>query len=612
MEVVIIVTIYKPGETDFTHNGLGTLSPASCQITEEINGQYTLTLEHPRDPDGKWERIGQGCVIKAPGPKGDQLFRVCKVQKSINGGLVVDALHIFYDLLDNFIADIYPTQKNGDQAAKAILAGCQYPSGFTASSDITAYNNARLVRMNPVTAFMGDEDQAFINRWGGEIERDNFSISLKVRRGADRGVSIRYRKNLLGLTLTEDYSQVKTRIMPTGLYENDAVFTIPDIYGGPYIDSPRLSDYPKPKIAHVHFSDVKIGAEVDGTVPYPKGYDAYVELKKRVMQLYAAGADLPQVTLEVEFADLSKTAEYAGLSDLETVQIGDTVRVVHEGLGVDYSLRMTSYTWDCLRGRYVSATFGDRPENLGDTVNSTDIDLSILNDRVDNAIMAGTRYNKVSITHDQGFVAETADGKAKTHMAATDGFVAEALVGSQWAKVVIKGGEPLSVYYGGKRIGGAVLKDGKLVFLSNRLADPDAQDNYAIIGKGPEATDGYGLFLANNGQIYYRMFYQNGDTLAYANELYQIYAQKILLLLGGNQATLRSETGTASLDGKTVQLDSAGDIRLAGKNLDLHRVESIVAGDKTGYTGTFTVAGASGKYKSLEFDKGILVGVTDI
>ena len=598
--MVIIITIYKPSEADFTHNGLGTLSPTSCQITEEINGQYTLTLEHPRDPDGKWERIGQGCVIKAPGPKGDQLFRVCKVQKSINGGLAVDAMHIFYDLLDNFIADIYPTQKNGDQAAKAILAGCQYPSGFTASSDITAYNNARLVRMNPVTAFMGDEDQAFINRWGGEIERDNFNIALKVRRGADQGVSIRYRKNLLGLTLTEDYSQVKTRIMPTGLYENDTVFIIPDNYGGPYIDSPHLSDYPRPKIAHAHFSDIKIGAEADGIIPYPTGYDAYVELKKRIMQLYAAGADLPQVTLEVEFADLTKTAEYAGLSALETVQIGDTVRVIHEGLGVDYSLRMTSYTWDCLRGRYVSATFGDRPENLGDTVNSTDIDLSILNERVDNAIMAGTKYNKVYITHDEGFVAETADGKAKTHMSATDGFVAEAQIGNQWAKTVITGGEPLSVYYGGKLIGGLQLSDGQLVFVANRITNTEDMAAYLEVGRDSDGYAGMRFYDAtkNDPQTPVITIFESDNNRSVIDSQRDIILGAKVLSDGTKQPKV-----AVNRDG-TILLN--GDVQMFG-TLDLRGLTEICphTGAK-GYSGIITVGD-----KKLDFYKGILVSATN-
>lgn len=52
-------------------------------------------------------------------------------------------------------------------------------------------------------------------------------------------------------------------------------------------------------------------------------------------------------------------------------------------------------------------------------------------------------------------VVTTIDGKSRTHMSATDGFVAEAQAGGKWAKVVITAGEPLSVYYDGKRIGGA-------------------------------------------------------------------------------------------------------------------------------------------------------------
>lgn len=612
--MVIIVTIYDAKENDFTHHGLGGLCPTSCQITEEINGQYNLTMEHPKDPEGRWERIAQDRIIKASGPAGDQLFRIQSIQKSLEGIFTVTALHIFYDLLDNFLEDIYPTQKTGDEAIKAILAGCQYASGFSASSDITARNNARLVRMNPVAALIGDEDQAFINRWGGEIKRDNFSIAINSRVGEDRGVCIRYRKNLTGLNLTEDYSEVKTRIMATGLNENDTVFEIPEAYGGPYIDSSdHLNDYAHPKIGYAHYSDIKIGAEdEDGSVPYPSEYEAAVELKKRVAQLYDAGADIPKITLDVQLADLSQTAEYAEYAALETVRIGDTVRVVHEGLGVDYSLRLTTYTWDCLRGRYESVTLGIRPENLGDAINSTDIDLSILSEQVNNAVKVGEKYNKVYITHEEGFVAETADGNARTHMSGTDGFVAESLIGGKWAKVVITAGEPFSVFSGNELIGGVTLQDGELVFSAGRLADPDAPNNYAIIGKGPQSNDGHGLFLANNGQIYFRMFYQGGNTLVYANNLYQLYVENgIVLLIGGEQATLRSENGIASVAGKTAEIIAEQSASIQAQALNLSAVQEITpAANKTGYTGNVTLANSSGGYTTLEYAKGILVGVT--
>lgn len=594
--MVIIVTIYDAKETDFTHHGLGGLCPTSCQITEEINGQYSLTLEHPKDPEGRWERIAQGRIIKAPGPEGDQLFRIQSIQKSLEGIFTVTALHIFYDLLDNFLEDIYPTQKTGDEAIKAILAGCQYASGFSASSDITARNNARLVRMNPVAALIGDEDQAFINRWGGEMKRDNFSIAINSRVGEDRGVCIRYRKNLTGLNLTEDYSEVKTRIMATGLNENDTVFEIPEAYGGPYIDSSdHLNDYAHPKIGYAHFSDIKIGAEdEDGSVPYPTRYEAYVELHNRVMQLYDAGADVPKITLDVQFADLSRTAEYAEYTALETVQIGDTVRVLHEGLGVDYSLRLTTYTWDCLRGRYESVTLGVRPENLGDTINSTDIDLSILSEQVNNAVKVGEKYNKVYITHEEGFVAETADGNARTHMSGTDGFVAESRTGGKWAKVVITGGEPFSVYYDGRRIGGLQLINGQLVMIANRTTNQSDASIYLDVGRSEDGFAGMRLYDTTKNQDPVITIYESANNRA------AIDSEKDIII--GTKAAVDGSTQPRLAVNKDDSILLNGDVNLFGALIMNNTTEIQMADGQTGYTGVVTIG-----EKQLTFRMGILV-----
>lgn len=43
----MIPIIYKEKETDFTHNGIGSLAEAtSCIATENRNGAFELTLEY--------------------------------------------------------------------------------------------------------------------------------------------------------------------------------------------------------------------------------------------------------------------------------------------------------------------------------------------------------------------------------------------------------------------------------------------------------------------------------------------------------------------------------------------------------------------------------------
>ena len=61
--------LYPAGETEFSSNGLGRLSDAiECTVTEERNGEYELEIVHLLDDTGKWHRLKEGYIIRAPVP----------------------------------------------------------------------------------------------------------------------------------------------------------------------------------------------------------------------------------------------------------------------------------------------------------------------------------------------------------------------------------------------------------------------------------------------------------------------------------------------------------------------------------------------------------------
>ena len=63
-----MICVYESTCTDFSNNGLGLVSPQSCSVTETLNGEWELTLVHPIDTDGKWGRLIEGNVLRAPVP----------------------------------------------------------------------------------------------------------------------------------------------------------------------------------------------------------------------------------------------------------------------------------------------------------------------------------------------------------------------------------------------------------------------------------------------------------------------------------------------------------------------------------------------------------------
>ena len=63
-----MLCVYPPDCTDFSTNGLGTIAPSSALVKETLNGEYELEIVHPLDDTGKWHRLVEGHIVRAPVP----------------------------------------------------------------------------------------------------------------------------------------------------------------------------------------------------------------------------------------------------------------------------------------------------------------------------------------------------------------------------------------------------------------------------------------------------------------------------------------------------------------------------------------------------------------
>ena len=276
-----MITIHEKTAKTFDTIGLGTLVPGSCIVEEELNGAYELELKHPYDDGGKWKRIERGRILYASTPRGIQPFRIYYVKPSMKE-IAVNARHIFYDLLDN---QCEPISHSGTATAAlaAMQAAFAYPMPFSFDTDISLTGTLATGRMNPVQVLLSDDDEAtsFVKGYGGELLRDGFRVSLRAALGQDRGVSIRYGKNLVGLEVTEDESNVKTRIVCYG--KNGSVT----------LDSPHLGDYIYPKIYTLEDENKTLS-----------------EVQEEAQALFDGGCDIPSINIKVDFVALEKTVEY--------------------------------------------------------------------------------------------------------------------------------------------------------------------------------------------------------------------------------------------------------------------------------------------------------------
>ncbi|MRD28867.1 endopeptidase, partial [Bacillus thuringiensis] len=363
-----MITLYKPNETEFTHNGIGALDKNiyNATVEEELNGLFLFSFSYPLFAPRGLEIEGMS-IIKVPTPDGEQLFRVAAPKVSM-GEITAQCYHIFYDLTENLIEDIFAETTNGNGAMNRMSAGCQYKHPFQFYSDVPKIASARIVRKNPVEALLdSSQDNSFVNRWGGELKRDNFDVKMLLNRGMDRGVVIRHKKDLLGYEGNVDWKSPITRIMPQGF---DGLF-LPE----KYVDSPLINKYPHPKIKVVEFKHIKaaIGENADDEDAVPLE-EAYRLLRQAAKDMFAIQkVDQPKATYNVKFQELSQTEEYKDYKHLQSVYIADTVTVEHQEDGIDIKAKVIAYKYDPIKNEYLDITIGNFKESFTDVSGRVDL-----------------------------------------------------------------------------------------------------------------------------------------------------------------------------------------------------------------------------------------------
>ena len=129
-----------------------------------------------------------------------------------------------------------------------------------------------------------------------------------------------------------------------------------------YIDSPLINNYPHKKVKVIEFSDVKVKENADEEEGFATAEEAYQELRRLCNLKYSEeNIDKPTVNLKVDFVDLSQTTEYQDYTFLESVSMGDTIRVELDYTQVE--VRVIKTTYDALLHRYTKLELGEFKAN---------------------------------------------------------------------------------------------------------------------------------------------------------------------------------------------------------------------------------------------------------
>ena len=359
--------LYEKGTTDFTRNGLGVLNNViDAKITEELNGEYSLVFDYPLNELLSSQLIEERIVKCNVSDGTNQCFIIKNVVKTYEK-MTITCSHLFYLLLTDLAEDIYPQNLSPKPFLDWILARANYVLPFTTTSDVSVQKTGRYVRKNLVEVILGEQANSMINLFGIEIKRNNWNIGLQSRIGADRGEKLLYGKNITGINLTIDTNEMYTRIMPVG-YDG---LLLPE----KYIDADNINDYPYPKIGIFEFSDIRY--DPNDSSAYQTLDAAYQALRDAVDELYDNGVNQPKINIKIDWLELSKTEEYKQYSNLERVELGDTIHA--EIFGLNYTTRVIKTEYNPLNDRIEKFEIGTIQPSYATQMNKYEFDLQKIN-----------------------------------------------------------------------------------------------------------------------------------------------------------------------------------------------------------------------------------------
>lgn len=355
----MIPILYDKNETDFTSNGLGRLPDAiECIVTEKRNGSYELAMRYPVDGVHFSDITVSRFIYAVPADgKRSQPFRIYNIGKPLNGIVDIRAEHVSYQLSHIPVSPFEATTIGAAMAGLGEYAAESCP--FTFWTDKTTVANFSVDVPTSIRALLGGTQGSILDVFGGgEYEFDGYDVKLYQHRGSDRGVTLRYGKNITDIKQEENIANTYTGVMPfwkgtdstTG---SEVIVMLPE------------------KVLHSANAD---------NFPYkrtiPLDMSSNFQEKPTEAQLRSAAQNymtvnnigIPSVSIDVSFVALWQTEEYKDVAVLERVNLCDTVTVEFPVLEISATAKVVKTEYDVLKERYKSLELGEAKSNFAATV----------------------------------------------------------------------------------------------------------------------------------------------------------------------------------------------------------------------------------------------------
>lgn len=314
----------------------------SAKSAENIeNATYTLDAVFIFNESIK-DYLQEEAILKVREDYGDEVFRIIKVTKTTRRITIVANQETIPQCKQLWLKDVRPTNQNGIGALQWMYSNAEGRKELFINSNISNLSSANYQKKNLQEAIYGG-DNSFISKWGGETLRRGYTLTIDDSIGAERGVTIREAKNLIGFECATNLDDLVTRAVGQGY--NGLM--------GNYIDSPIINNYANVYTKVIEYSNVKVKGtdtvEDDSSIYFNTEEEAIAYLDELVKKEFEENnIDKIKATYTINFVQLEKNEEYKDYVQAERVYLGDTIRVYIPRLNMDIKVRAVEKVYDVM------------------------------------------------------------------------------------------------------------------------------------------------------------------------------------------------------------------------------------------------------------------------
>lgn len=333
-----MIKVFGQTDTTFTSDGDIVLQPLKEKLHKQDNGDYYLDIE-----------CGLECldyivqdrivVVDSPNPSEQpQAFRIGNVTRT-GKKITARCWHVYYDSKRYCCLNpVWWSSRTIAWFLSTAVSNAEPSAPYTTDSNI---GSVEKVPKDAKNTSLYNTFMSILDMSGGHLVRNNYHVEINSTIGTDNGVVVRYGSNLKEISCVESWDNVCTMILPVG--KEGIMLDAVDPTASRIIYA--STQYDVPFFRKVSFDQSSFNrSNYPSTTAYKT---ALVNNLQTQAQAYLSAHHLPDVSYNIK-AHLDKITD-----------VGDTIEVIDERLGVDLMTQVTSYDYDCILQRFTEVTFGN-------------------------------------------------------------------------------------------------------------------------------------------------------------------------------------------------------------------------------------------------------------